>query len=135
MFFVKRLENDSASNDSLFLNRKSPTRDARGAWSNPLLEGDMVLDPIHYKETSYCAGQCEHVERKNVVCEGVLRNREDRNAVADSKYAPRDRTVFLWVVPKKNNRRNRRPEVSDDCDVEGILNCGRVILDKVPQNN
>ncbi len=89
--------------------------------SYPLRQRDFVSPPIQSERERNAQRSEKHIERKNVVREGVFGDGEDRQSVADGEECPGKRTVAIWLCPDEHYRGNRREQVRDNRQVERVL--------------
>ena len=89
--------------------------------SYPLRQWDFVSPPIQseWKRNARCSE--EHVERKNVVREGMFSDGEDCQSVADREQHPGKRTITIGLCPDEHDRGNRREQVRDNRQIECVL--------------
>ena len=89
--------------------------------SYPLRQRDLVSPPIQSERKRNAQRSEEHVERKNVVREGVFGDGEDCQSVADSEERPGKRTIAIWLCPDEHYRGNRCEQIRDNRQVERVL--------------
>ncbi len=101
--------------------------------SYPLRQRDFVSPPIQNEWESNAQRSEEHVERENVVREGVFGNGEDCQTIADGEERPSKRSVAIRLRPHEHNRGNRREQVRDNCQIESPLGHLLVFANSQPQ--
>ena len=99
--------------------------------SYPLRQWCFVSPPIQSERERNAQRSEEHVERKNVVREGVFGDGEDCQSVADREECPSEWTVAVWLCPNEHYRWNRREQVRDNRQVERVL--GHLLVFANPQ--
>src|SRR3989344_8282484 len=82
--------------------------------SYPLRQRNFVSPPIQSERERDAQRSEKHIERKNVVREGVFGDGEDCQSVADCEESPSKRTVTIGLRPDEHNRGNRREQVRDN---------------------
>lgn len=101
--------------------------------SYPLRQRDFVSQPIQSKWERDAQRSEKHIERKNVVREGVFGDGEDCQSVADGEECPGKRTVAIWLCPDKHYRGNRCEQICDNRYVERVLRHLLVSANSQPQ--
>src|SRR3989344_3124273 len=89
--------------------------------SYPLRQRDLVSPPIQSERERDAQRSEKHIERKNVVREGVFGDGEDCQSVADSEERPGKRTVAIWLCPDEHYRGNCREQICDNRQIERVL--------------